>query len=143
MRHPAPARWEHFEHEADVGVRGYGTSKTEALVQLAIAMTAVVTDPKGVIPRVPVPIACDAPDELTLITDWLNALVFEMAVRRMLFSRFEITLIDHHLTATAWGEPIDIARHRPAVEIKGATQTLVGLSRQPGGSWCAQCVMDV
>ena len=38
-------RWEHFPHEADMGVRGIGNSKEEAFEQVAIAMFAVITDP--------------------------------------------------------------------------------------------------
>ena len=45
------ARWEHFAHGADVGVRGRGASKAEAFAQAALAMTAVVADPAGVEPR--------------------------------------------------------------------------------------------
>ena len=33
-------RWEHFEHDADVGVRGWGNTRAEAFEQAAVAMTA-------------------------------------------------------------------------------------------------------
>ena len=36
--------WEHFPHEADMGVRGYGPSQTAAFEQVALALTAVITD---------------------------------------------------------------------------------------------------
>lgn len=55
-----------------------------------------------------------------------------MASRRMLFSRFELTLDDTRLTATAWGESVDVARHRPAVEVKGATYTGLRVAREGG-----------
>ena len=44
-------RWEHYRHEADIGVRGLGASKTEAFEQAALAMTAAVTDLDSVAPR--------------------------------------------------------------------------------------------
>jgi SHS2 domain-containing protein len=31
-------RWEHFAHEADVGVRGVGATRAEAFEQAALAM---------------------------------------------------------------------------------------------------------
>jgi tRNA nucleotidyltransferase (CCA-adding enzyme) len=78
-----------------------------------------------------------------LLVDWLNALILEMAARHMLFSRFEVSLDGHRLNATAWGEPIDLGRHQPAVEIKGATYTALKVGRMESGQWLAQCVVDV
>lgn len=78
-----------------------------------------------------------------LLVEWLNALLLEMAQRKMLFSRFEIKLSDHHLTAKMWGERLDLPRHQPAVEIKGATFTELRVRRDADGRWLAQCVVDV
>jgi tRNA nucleotidyltransferase (CCA-adding enzyme) len=136
-------RWEHFPHDADVGVRGLGATRERALEQAALALTAAITDPAAVRPLVEVRIACEAPDDETLLVDWLNALVFEMARRSMLFGRFRVRLDGTSLTASAWGEPIDAARHHPAVEIKGATYTALAVRREPDGRWLAQCVVDV
>ena len=36
-------QWEHFPHDADVGVRGWGATAAEAFEQAAQALTAVVT----------------------------------------------------------------------------------------------------
>ena len=136
-------RWEHFEHGADVGVRGFGASKSEAFEQAALALTAVVTDIALVEPREVATIECEAPDRELLLAEWLNALVYEMSTRRMLFSRFRVSLDENALTGEAWGEPIDIARHQPAVEVKGATYTELRVRQEPGGEWIAQCVVDV
>ena len=135
--------WEHFPHEADVGVRGRGASLAEAFEQAALAMTAAITNPAGVSPRTPVEIECAAPDEEILLVDWLNALVFEMASRRMLFSRFEVRIDGRRLRARAFGEPVDAARHQPAAEVKGATFTALRVAREASGEWLAQCVVDV
>ena len=138
-----PARWEHFEHEADVGLRAYGASEAEVFAGIATALTAVITDPGGVIPAMPVEIHCEAPVRDLLLADWLNALIYEMATRRMLFGSFEVELDGSRLHATARGESVDRARHRPAVEVKGATYTALGFERQPDGQWMGQCVVDV
>jgi len=135
--------WEHFPHEADVGVRGCGASLAEAFEQAALAMTGAITDPAGVLPRTAVDIECAAPDEEILLVDWLNALVFEMASRRMLFSRFEVRIDGGRLRARAFGEPVDAARHQPAAEVKGATFTALRVAREANGEWLAQCVVDV
>jgi len=135
--------WEHFPHQADIGVRGIGATKEAAFEGAALAMTAVMTDPASVAPIHSVSIVCEAPDDELLLVDWLNALVYEMATRKMLFSRFSVRLNDHSLHATAWGEPVEVARHQPAVEVKGATYTELSVKRDEQGRWIAQCVVDV
>lgn len=136
------ARWEHFPHLADIGVRGIGASMEAAFEQAAVALTGALTDPAAVVPKDKVEIACRAPDDELLLAEWLNALIYEMATRRMLFSRFAVTIRDRALAGEAWGEPIDPARHAPAAEAKGATLTALKVARE-GGVWVAQCVVDV
>ncbi len=139
----AEERWEHFPHGADIGVRGFGSSKTEAFEQAALAMTAVITSIDTVDEKDEVNITCEAPDDELLLVDWLNALVYEMATRNMLFKRFEVGSSNHSLHAKAWGEKVDIEKHEPAVEVKGATYTALHVGRSTDGTWVAQCVVDV
>lgn len=136
-------RWEHFPHDADVGIRGFGRSRAEAFEHAALAMTAAVTDLESVDPREAIEIHCAAPDDELLLADWLNALVYEMGTRRMLFSRFEVHIHEGRLEGRAWGERVDIEKHRPIVEVKGATYTSLRVGEEPGGTWIAQCVIDV
>ncbi|MEW6331804.1 MAG: archease [Pseudomonadota bacterium] len=136
-------RWEHFPHEADMGIRGIGNTLDQAFEQAALAMTAVITDPAQVAAVEPVEIARAAPDDELLLVDWLNALVYEMATRKLLFSRFEVRVQNHTLTARAWGEPMNPAKHHMAVEIKGATYTALRVAQESNGEWVAQCVVDV
>jgi tRNA nucleotidyltransferase (CCA-adding enzyme) len=135
--------WEHFQHSADTGVRGCGRSLAEAFEQAAIAMTAVILDPAAVVCDESLEIEVRAPDREILLTEWLNALIYEMATRHMLFARFEVGIRGDGLKARAWGETIEVARHRPTVEIKGATFTELRVWRPEEGLWCAQCVVDV
>lgn len=137
------ARWEHFPHQADMGVRGIGPTLATAFEQAALAMTAIVTDLAWVAADKAVEIRCEAPDDELLLVDWLNALILEMAARHMLFSRFEVTLNGQCLHATAWGEAVDTQKHQPAVEIKGATYTELKVEKHESGRWLAQCVVDV
>jgi SHS2 domain-containing protein len=139
----AQPHWEHFPHEADMGVRGFGANCEQAFEQAALALTSVIADPEKIEPRARVEIECEAPDRELLFVDWLNALVYEMATRHMLFSRYSVRIDGARLTASAWGEPLDIARHQPAVEVKGATYTGLRVAQEPDGTWVAQCVVDV
>ena len=87
-------------------------------------------------------ISCEESDPELLLVDWLNAIIYEIATRKMLFGRFEVTIQNDSLKARVWGEPIEVTRHHPAVEIKGATYTELALY-QRDGRWIAQCVVDV
>ncbi len=139
----AQARYEHFPHDADVGVRGFGGSPAEAFEQAALALTAAVTDPAKVAPDREVALRCEAPDHELLLVDWLNALVYEMATRGMLFGKFSVRIDGGALEGRAWGEPVNAAKHDPAVEVKGATYTGLEVTQEPDGTWLAQCVVDV
>lgn len=135
--------WEHFPHEADIGVRGIGSTKEAAFEQAGLALTAVITEPTSVASTQALSITCEAPDDELLLVDWLNALVYEMATRKMLFSCFAVRFNNHSLYATVWGEPIEVARHQPAVEVKGATYTELSVKQDEQGRWIAQCIVDV
>lgn len=147
-RNPPPAhkqvpRWEHFAHQADIGIRGIGRSVEEAFEQAGMALTAVVVTPDVIKLTSSATIECEASDLDVLFVDWLNAVVFEMATRRMLFGAFHVSIEEGRLAATAIGERVEPARHEPAVEIKGATYTALRVERQKDDSWLAQCVVDV
>jgi SHS2 domain-containing protein len=137
------ARFEHFPHGADIGVRGLGPTKAAAFEQAALALTAAIADPATVAPAVAVAIDCAAGDDEILLVEWLNALIYEMATRRMLFAGFAVRLNAGELHATAWGEAIDVKRHQPGSEAKGATFTALAVRQLADGSWLAQCVVDV
>ena len=77
--------WEHFEHEADVGVRGRGRTAAEAFEQAALGLMAVSLDSTRVAGTERVDIRCEAPDLELLLVDWLSRLVYEMSARRLVF----------------------------------------------------------
>lgn len=139
---PGSSRWEHFAHEADMGVRGIGSTLAEAFEQGALAMTALITDLAAIDARDQVTIECSAPDVELLFAEWLNTIVYEMAVRHMVFGKFVVTLDGTRLRADIWGERIDVARHQPAVEIKGATFTALRVAKE-AAQWVAQTVVDL
>jgi SHS2 domain-containing protein len=141
-RAPRATRWEHYDHGADVGVRGFGGTKAEAFEQAGLALTAVVADLRTVGQFEVVSLDCEAPDDDLLLAEWLNALIYQMATRKLLFSRFAVRIDGMRLHAQAWGEAIDPERHHPAVEVKGATYTTLRVARH-GEGWVAQTVVDV
>jgi len=135
--------WEHFEHQADIGIRGYGRTMSEAFEQAAMALTAVITPPGGVATHDAVVVRCEAPDRELLLADWLNAVLCEMSALHMFFSGFEVAIEGNKLTATLRGEPVNQHHHQPAVEVKGASYHHLKVAEDEAGGWMAQCVVDV
>jgi len=139
----ANSGWEHFEHRADIGIRGFGPTLEIAFEQAATALIAVISELDSIEPRDKVEITCQGSDIEILFVDWLNSLICEMATRNMLFSRFEVHIENDMLNATAWGEAVDVVKHTPAVEVKGATYTSLSVTQGDDGLWVGQCVVDV
>ena len=55
-------KWEHFYHQADIGVRGYGSSIEESFQQAAMALMAVICSPEKVTPAEQIEIKCSGDD---------------------------------------------------------------------------------
>jgi len=135
--------WEHFPHAADIGVRGIGRTEDEAFEEAAKALVALTTDLDRVSPKEKVVVSLSAPDDEQLLVEWLDALVFEMATRRWVFSRFEVRIEGGKLEGTLWGEPRDESRHPIGVEVKGPTFTELHVGVREDGLWVAQLIVDV
>lgn len=112
-------------------MRGYGATPAAAFEEVALALTAAVTSAR-VEPKLPVEVSCQAPDLELLLVEWLNSVIYEMAVRRMLFARFSVRIEGARLEGTLCGEPLDVARHAPACEPRNLRGAEGGHRRRRG-----------
>jgi SHS2 domain-containing protein len=135
--------WEHFDHDADMGIRGIAPTLAESFEQAALALTAVIIQPDRINETESVFIECMASDEELLFLDWINELIYHMSAHHLLFGRFEVSIENNALKAKATGEAVDQRKHQPAVEIKGATFTELRVYQNSEAMWVAQCVVDV
>ncbi len=135
-------RWEHFPHGADIGIRGVGPTMASAFEQVALALTAVLTDPSSVASKETVEIRCEASTADELLYDWVDTLIYEMSTRGVLFGAYDVKIDGFRLRARALGETVDRARHEPAIEVKAPTYTELRVARVDD-QWVAQCVVDV
>jgi len=134
--------WEHFAHQADIGIRAIAESLNSAFEEAALALTAIVTEPNNVAKIESVKIECSAENNELLLVNWLNSVIYETAVRKMLFSRFEVRIENLKVSATIWGEKINQQKHSPAVEPKAVTYNQLSVKNE-NGKWTVQCVIDV
>ncbi len=140
--------FEHFEHGADVGVRGLGATPAEAFEGAALALFALLAeDPSRVRTSMEERFEVRAAGLEELLVAYLNELISLADTRRLVFGGFEVRIeggdsAGYRLLARARGEPFDPARHEWTVQPKGATYTGLRVA-QEGERWVAQCVVDV
>ena len=134
--------WEHFEHQADIGIRAAAESLSNAFEEAALALTAIITEPQKVDAVESVKIECSGENEELLLVNWLNSVIYEMDVRKMLFSEFKVKIENLRLSAVIWGEKINRNKHFPAVEPKAVTYNQLSVKNEKG-RWIVQCVIDV
>ena len=135
-------QYETFEHEADIGVRGFGSTMEEAFENAAVALYSVMVNITRISPAETRTVSVNAPDHELLLVEWLNALLSISDVERMVFRKFEVKMNGVELSGTAWGEKLDHDRHEPKVEVKGATYHMLSVTKQ-NERYVAQCVVDV
>ena len=134
---------EYFDHEADIGIVGFGVSLQEAFEEAAVAMFDLIVDVSRVEPREEIAIECQAADTEELFVEWLNALLAQADIHEMAFSQFSIQeMNDHRLHGTAKGERLNQEKHRPKIEVKAATYSMLSVE-QNGDRWSVKCVVDV
>jgi protein archease len=138
---------EHFEHGADVGVRGRGRSLEEAFESAARALFLLLCeDLSSLGSEAEQPVTCEASTLEELLVSYLNELIFFSDSRSLVFGNFEVKIERtgnvYRLSGRARGEPFDPKRHEFTVQPKGATFTALEVG-QLGGEWLAQCVVDV
>jgi protein archease len=140
--------FEHFEHGADVGVRGFGATPAEAFEGAALALFALLAEePSRVRAAVEERFEVRAAGLEELLVAYLNELISLADTRRLVFGEFEVRIegdgtAGYRLSARARGEPFDPTRHEWTVQPKGATYTGLRVA-QDGRWWVAQCVVDV
>jgi len=137
-----PIQYETFDHEADIGIRGFGKTLAEAFENTAIALYSVIVNVQAVDAGEMRRLVVSAPDRELLLVEWLNALLSLTDIEHMVFSKFNVKIEGAFLTGAAWGEKLDQERHEPSVEIKGATYHMLKVEEE-GGRFVAQCVVDV
>ena len=89
-----------------------------------------------------VPFTVIGTDREYLLFDWLRGLLLYADENRVLFSRFDVSVTDTGLSATAHGEPLDPARHQLAREVKAITYHELKVEQTPAG-WLAEVIVDI
>lgn len=115
-------KYEYFEATADIGFNAYGNDLNEAFENASAAMFNIITDTSNVEAKKEISFEITSEDEVALLYDYLEELLFHHEVDFMLFSEFHIEIDENlHLKATVKGEEIDWDKHERKTEIKAIT----------------------
>lgn len=114
--------YEYFEATADIGLKAYGKNINEAFENASIAMFNIITDTSDVSPEKEIEFELTSEDNVSLLYDYLEELLFYHEVEFMLFSEFHVKIDENlHLEAKIKGEGIDWDKHERKTEIKAIT----------------------
>jgi len=136
------ARFEVVDHTADVGLIAYGSTIEEVFINAAYGMFSLIADLDQVEERLERRIETEAPDQEELLVTWLNELLYFFDAESLLFKRFEISRLDQNwLEARAFGEKVDLGRHKLKTAVKAATYHMLRLEQ--GNGLRAYIIFDV
>ncbi len=136
--------YEVFEHTADLGLRVRAADLDTLFAEAAQALfSVVVEDLQTVEPRQRLDVHLPPDDREYLLFDWLKQLLFHFDAHHLLFSRFEVRVGASGLTGTAWGEPLDRARHVLDHEVKAITYHELRVEQEADGGWLAEVIVDI
>ncbi|ALV63294.1 Archease [Thermococcus sp. 2319x1] len=139
-------RWEHYEHTADIGIRGYGKTLEEAFEAVAIALFDVMVNVEKVEKREVREIEVEGEDLYSLLYNFLEELLILHDTEGLVFRDFEVkiekTKEGYKLKAKAYGEKLS-EKHEPKEEVKAITYHDMEIKQLPNGEWMAQLVPDI
>jgi len=140
--------YEYLEHTADVGLRSWGRTLSDALASGAQGLFALMVDLESVIPVVQVDIECQADDPAALYVELLNELLAQRDIEGMFFCCVEIERLEQNdigwrLSGLAKGEKMDLERHMPQSDVKAATYGGLAYTLDDERGHVLQCVLDV
>jgi SHS2 domain-containing protein len=114
-------KYELIEHTADVCIKAYGDTISEAFENVSIGMFDIIADKSAIDSVGQYDIQMEAPDLEQLLVDWLSELLFLNSAKNLVFGTFDVTIKKNHLSAHIFGEEFDFPKHKKGVEIKAVT----------------------
>ena len=142
-------KFETFEHEADVGIRGYGKTLEEAFSNALKALATLFAEElpeEGIKRERNFEVELKAGELVDLFVAFINKVLTLFYLEEVLFWEFEGAIENSEegliLRGKLWGEPFSVEKFGYGVEVKGATFTLAEVKKTEEG-WIAQCVVDV
>ncbi len=125
--------FEIVNHTADVGIIAYGANTSQAFANAARALFSLITELDDVEEFLHRDIELTAPDEESLLVEWLNELICLFDTENIVFKRFDVTKLNNtQFKARSYGEKIDSSKHRLKTGVKAATYHMLKVDKGDG-----------
>ena len=125
--------WEQFEVEADVGLRGWGSSRAEAVAQLTLGVFSLIAAPASIEVRERREVRAQAEGPEALLVAWVDECLYVHEIEGFVVHAVEMTVFTDGLAhGYLHGEALDLARHRIGGVVKGATHHRTSLTVRDG-----------
>lgn len=137
--------YEHFEHQADIGIRGFGKTPEEAFANGAKAMFDIMCNLSKVKKIRKVDVECNSHELDELFVEFLNELISLSEIEEVMFCEFQLKITKgdrYYLKGTAFGDTTDVENHQLKTQAKAATFSNLKVFND-GKKWTAQCIIDV
>ncbi|MFC1933230.1 archease [Chloroflexota bacterium] len=134
--------FEIVNHTADVGIIAYGASMNEAFANAAKGLFSLITELDDVEEVMHRDIELTAPDQESLLVEWLNELIYLFDAENIVFKRFDITQLSQtQLKARSYGHKVDSSKHKLKTGVKAATYHMLKIDKSNGGK--VQVLFDI
>ena len=118
-------KYEYFDVTADIGFKAYGNDLNEAFENAGFAIFNIISDTSNVDSNITKSFEITSEDEVSLLYDYLEELLFYHEVDFMLFCDFDVEIKRigdaFNLKAKIKGESINWNKHERKTEIKAIT----------------------
>ncbi|MCR5026299.1 MAG: archease [Methanobrevibacter sp.] len=118
-------KFEYFDVTADIGFYAFGNNLNEAFENAGLAMFNIISNTDNIGQDKLLTFEITSEDEVSLLYDYLEELLFYHEIEFALFSDFDVKINktgeNYNLTATIKGEDIDWDKHERNCEIKAIT----------------------
>jgi SHS2 domain-containing protein len=124
--------YELIDHTADVGVKAYGKTLSEAFENAAKGMFFVIADNSEIENTGQYDIELKADNLEQLLVDWLSELLFLSSANNVIFGFIKVDLDEkkNKLSAKVFGEKFDISKHKAGTEIKAVTYHMLEVNNK-------------
>ncbi len=125
--------FEILNHTADIGIIAYGADISQAFANAARALFSLITELDDVEETLHRDIELTAPDQESLLVEWLNEFIYLFDTENILFTRFDVTKLNNtQLKARSYGESVDSSRHKLKTGVKAATYHMLKIDKDNG-----------
>ena len=121
-----------IDHTADICIKAYGETLSEAFENAAKSMFDTITDRSEIESIGQYDIELEADNIEQLLVDWLSELLFLHGANNLVFGFFSVTLDKKNikLIAKVFGEPFDVSKHKIGTEIKAVTYHMLEIRKK-------------